>query len=129
MDVEKKEERKQNVGKLSEKSYNFAVRIVNAYKYLTQEQKEFILSKQLLRSGTSIAANCREATYAQSHGDFINKLSISLKEANETAYWIELLHDTDYITPNAYNSIHSECVELIKLLTAIIKTSKSKTIT
>ena len=105
MDQELKDEKKQNIGKLSEKSYNFAVRIVNAYKYLTQEQKEFILSKQLLRSGTSIAANCREATYAQSYGDFINKLSISLKEANETAYWIELLHDTDYISPNAYNSI------------------------
>lgn len=120
------DEKKYNTGVLSQKAYCFALRMVNAYKYLTTEQKEFVLSKQMLRSGTSIGANCQEAVYAQSLEDFIHKLSVSLKEANETLYWINLLHDADYISNEAYNSVHNECTEIVKLLTAIVKTSKQK---
>ena len=114
-----------NTGVLTEKSYQFALRVVKAYKYLITECNEYVLSKQLLRSGTSIGANCREAIYAQSTLDFINKLSIALKEASETEFWLELLHDSTYIDDKSYESIHEECVELIKLLTSIIKTTKS----
>lgn len=117
---------KYSIGILSQKTYCFALRMVNAYKYLTTEQKEFVLSKQMVRSGTSIGANCYEAVYAQSNEDFVHKLSISLKEANETAYWINLLHDADYISDEAYNSVHNECIEIVKLLTSIIKTNKLK---
>ena len=85
-----------NLGILEEKTYAFALRIIKAYNFLTSKN-EYVLSKQLLRAGTSIGANCREATYAQSKMDFINKLSIALKEANETIYWLELLHDSDFI--------------------------------
>ena len=113
-----------NLGVLEEKSYSFALRIIKAHKYLIN-QNEYILSKQLLRSGTSIGANCREATYAQSKQDFINKLSIALKETNESIYWIELLHDSDYITDDSFNSIHTDGLEILKLLISIIKTSKS----
>ena len=112
--------------KLNRKVYDFALRIVNAYKYLTTEQKEFVLSKQLLRSGTSIGANSREAIYAQSVDDFIHKLSISLKEASETAYWLELLHDANYITDESFESIYTDCTEIIKLLTAIIIKKKKE---
>ena len=113
-----------NLGILEEKSYAFALRIVKAYKYLS-EKNEYILSKQLLRAGTSIGANCREATYAQSKMDFISKLSIALKETNETIYWIELLHDSGYLPDNSFESIHSDGLEILKLLISIIKTSKS----
>ncbi len=82
---------------LRSKSYDFAIRIINLYKYISKEKNEYILSKQILRSGTSIGAQIRGATYAQSKSDFIHKLSISIKEANETAYWLNLLRDTDYI--------------------------------
>ena len=104
------------------KSYNFAIRIVKLYQYLQSEHKEFVLSKQLLRSGTSIGALIREAKYAQSKADFINKLSIALKEANETQYWIDLLYDTSYLSQKMYDSIKSDSKELIKLLVASIKT-------
>ena len=100
---------------LNTKAYAFALRVVNAYKYLTTEQKEFVLSKQLLRSGTSIGANSREAIYAQSIDDFIHKLSISLKEASETAYWLELLHDANFITNESFESIYKDCTENNKI--------------
>jgi len=106
------------------KSYKFAIRIVNLYKYLKESQKEYVLSKQILRSGTSIGALIREAEFAQSKSDFIHKLSISLKEANETAYWIDLLHDTEYINKKMYNDIKQDIKELISLLVSIIKSSK-----
>ena len=112
-----------SLGILEEKTYAFALRIIKAYTYLTGKN-EYVLSKQLLRSGTSIGANCREATYAQSKMDFINKLSIALKETNETIYWLELLHDSDYITNHSYHSIHNDGLEILKLLISIIKTSK-----
>jgi four helix bundle protein len=112
-----------NLGILEEKTYAFALRIIKAYNFLTSKN-EYVLSKQLLRAGTSIGANCREATYAQSKMDFINKLSIALKEANETIYWLELLHDSDYIDDKSFNSIHDDGLEILKLLISIIKTSK-----
>ena len=111
-----------NLGILEEKTYAFAFRIIKAYNFLTSKN-EYVLSKQLLRAGTSIGANCREATYAQSKMDFINKLSIALKEANETIYWLELLHDSDFIDDKS-NSIHDDGLEILKLLISIIKTSK-----
>lgn len=106
------------------KSYRFAIRIVKAYKFLSSEQKEFVLSKQMLRSGTSIGALVRESEHAESKADFIHKMSIALKEANETEYWLLLLHDTDYLEKKIFQSIVSDCSELIKLLVSIIKTSK-----
>jgi len=86
---------KENV--IKDKSFDFALRIINLYKYLSEEKKEYVLSKQLLRSGTSVGANIRESEHAESKNDFIHKLSISLKEANESHYWIELLYKSDYI--------------------------------
>ena len=112
-----------NLGILEEKTYAFALRIIKAYNFLTSKN-EYVLSKQLLRAGTSIGANCREATYAQSKMDFINKLSIALKEAHETIYWLELLHDSDFIDDKSFNSIHDDGLEILKLLISIIKTSK-----
>ena len=107
------------------KSYAFALRVIKAYKYLGNEQREFVLSKQLLRSGTSIGALIREAEHAESKADFIHKMNIALKEANETEYWLMLLHDSEYIDNNSFNSIISDCQELIKLLISIIKSSKA----
>lgn len=107
-----------------EKSYVFALRMIKAYKYLSVSQREFVLSKQMLRSGTAIGALIRESEYAQSKADFVNKLSIALKEANETAYWISLLKDSGYMEETAAISLMNDCSELIKLLTSIIITSK-----
>ena len=106
------------------KSFQFAIRVVNMFKFLIDEKKEYIMSKQLLRCGTSIGANCREGDYAQSKADFIHKLSISQKECNETMYWLELLNATNYIDNLEYKSINTDAVEIMKLLTAIIVTSK-----
>lgn len=106
------------------KSKAFAVRIVKLYQYLCDEKQEYVLSKQLLRSGTSIGANCREAARAQSKADFVAKLNISLKEADETAYWLELLRETDYINASQFKSIYADCEELIKILVSIIKAAK-----
>jgi four helix bundle protein len=106
------------------KSYKFAIRIVNLSRYLQLEKKEFILSKQILRSGTSIGALVRESEFGQSNLDFINKLSIALKEANETDYWLSLMKDTDLLESNAYESLEKDCDELIALLVASIKTAK-----
>ncbi|MEJ8758389.1 four helix bundle protein [Pontibacter sp. H259] len=108
------------------KSYSFALRGVKLYKHLTQEQREFVLAKQVLRSGTSIGANVEEALGGQSKADFRHKLNIALKEARETSYWLRLLKDSDFIKPDAFNSIHSECEELIKILRSIILTSQQK---
>jgi four helix bundle protein len=113
---------------LREKSYRFAVRIVRLSQFLQQKKKEYILNKQILRSGTAIGALIREAEYAQSHADFINKFSISLKEANETAYWLSLLKDTEYMDLELYKSFFQDCDELICLLVSTIKTLKSKTL-
>ena len=106
------------------KSFHFAVRIVKLCKHLRGTKKEYTLSKQLLRSGTSIGANVTEAQQAQSRPDFISKLNIALKEAVETDYWLRLLQATDYLSEAEFASIHSDCRELEKLLTAIIKSSK-----
>lgn len=113
-----------NLGVLEDKTYSFALRIVKAHQYLI-DKNEYILSKQLLRSGTSIGANCREATFAQSKQDFVSKLSIALKETNETIYWIELLHDSGYISNDSFKSIHKNGLEILKLLVSIIKTTKT----
>lgn len=109
-----------------DKSKAFAIRIINLYKYLCEEKKEFVLSKQLLRSGTSIGANVKEAIRGQSKSDFAHKMNISLKEASETEYWLELLVATDYITDDQFKSINGDCTEIIKLLTAIVKTSREE---
>ena len=108
-----------------EKSYAFALRIIKLYKYLADTHKEYVISKQVLRSGTAIDALLSELVYAQSKADFINKAHVALKEANETAYWLSLLKDSEYISIDSYNSIYTDCNELIKLLVSIVKTSKN----
>ena len=110
---------------LIEKSFDFAVRIVNLYKYLTKEKKEFILSKQLIRCGTSIGANITEAQRGQSKADFTAKMSIALKEAYETDYWLKLLYRTEYLNKKEYNSIDLEIRELISILISICKTANA----
>ncbi len=107
------------------KSKKFALRVIRLYKYLTSGQREFVLCKQLLRSGTSIGANVREAVRAQSKADFIAKMSISLKEASESEYWLELLAEAGYISEKEGESMMRDCQELIGILTKIIKTSKA----
>ena len=109
---------------IQEKSFHFAVRIVNLCKYLQSEHKEYLLSKQLMRSGTSVGANISEAQQAQSRPDFINKLNIALKEAYETNYWLRLLHETAFLTNDEFESIISDSQELERLLIAILKASK-----
>jgi len=108
-----------------EKSFAFAVRVVELYKYLVTSKKEFVLAKQLLKSGTAIGALIRESEHAESKADFIHKLSIAQKEANETMYWLELLYETSYITKHEHESVHEEAVELMKILTSIIKKTKA----
>lgn len=107
------------------KSYNFAIRIVNLYKYITKNDKEFVMSKQVLKSGTSIGANIAEAQDAQSKNDFISKLNIALKETSETLYWLNLLHDTNYISDDEFDSLLQDCTELKKLLSSILLTLKN----
>lgn len=109
-----------------DKSKAFALRIIKLYKYLCNEQNEYVLSKQILRSGTSIGANVKEAIRGQSKPDFYAKLNIALKEASETEYWLELLHESEYIEPNAFQSIYADCQEIIRLLVAITKTQKTQ---
>ncbi len=109
-----------------DKSKNFAIRIVRLYQYLSTEKKEFVLSKQLLRSGTSIGTNLAEAIYGISEKDFLSKVYISLKECAETKYWLELLFKTNYLTEQQYQSINEDCTELIKLLTSSAKTMSTK---
>ena len=115
---------KKNV--LGEKCMSFAVRIIKFYQFLCSEKKEYVLSKQILRSGTSIGANVRESQNAQSKADFANKLNIALKEADETQYWLELLKLSDIITEDHFNSLNQDLSEIIALLITSIKTVKSK---
>ena len=110
---------------IKEKSMSFAIRIVEMYKYLSDVKQEYVISKQLLRSGTSIGANVSEGVYAQSRNDFISKHSIALKEAAETEYWLELLIKTGYVTEKQYSSINEDCREIIRLLAAIVKNTKN----
>ena len=109
-----------------DKSFQFAIRTVNLYKHLCTQRKEYTLSKQLLRSGTSIGANVTESQQAQSDADFLSKLNIALKETSETKYWLKLLQATDYLTEKEANSMLADCTELEKLLVSIIKKLKEK---
>ena len=115
---------KENI--LLDKSFAFAIRTVKAYKFLVDDKKEFVLSKQLLRSGTSIGANIEEGIGGQTEKDFFAKLNISHKEARETRYWLKLLRDTDYLTNDEATSMLNDCEELIKIMASIIKTMKRK---
>ncbi|PQV51779.1 four helix bundle protein [Jejuia pallidilutea] len=107
-----------------DKSYAFALRIIGLYKYLTSEKKEYVLSKQLLRSGTAIGALIKEGEHAQSKADFLNKMNVALKEANEVTYWLQLLNDSSYISEKEYNSIFPESEAILKMLISIVKTTK-----
>lgn len=108
------------------KSFDFAIRIVKLYQYLNNNKKEFILAKQLLRSGTSVGAMIREAEHAESKSDFIHKFAIAQKEANETVYWLELLKATDYLSEKEFENIYDDAITILKLITSIIKTSKNQ---
>ena len=108
-----------------EKSKAFALRIIRLYKYLAETKNEYVLSKQILRSGTGIGANAKEGVNAQSKADFYSKMFIAYKEANETEYWLELLHESGYIEDPSFDSIYADCKELIKILAAITKTRKT----
>ncbi len=109
-----------------DKSYAFALRMIKMYQHLTKDKQEFILSKQVLRSGTSIGANIEEASGAQSNKDFLAKMTIAYKEARETHYWLRLLHDSGYFTENAAISILNDCEELLRMLASIKKTTQSR---
>ena len=113
---------KENV--VRDKSKAFAIRIVRLYQYLCNDKKEYILSKQLLRSGTSVGANVKEALRGQSKPDFSAKMSIALKEISETEYWLEILHETDYLNEAQFTSIYTDCQELLKILYSIVKTAR-----
>ena len=108
-----------------EKSYYFAIRTVKMTKLLTARRTEDVLTRQILKSGTAVGALISEAVFAQSKADFINKYSIALKEANETKYWLDLFHDTEIISEKEYASIYPDCVELVKILVAILNTLKA----
>ncbi|MBU6205719.1 MAG: four helix bundle protein [Bacteroidetes bacterium] len=109
---------------LKDKSFQFALMIIQFYKFLTEEKREYIMSKQLLRSGTSIGANIREGQNAQSKADFIHKLSISQKECDETLYWLELLHQSGFLEEKEFKTIHNDANELLKMLRSSILTTK-----
>jgi len=109
---------------IKDKSFAFAVRVVRLYQHVTEQKREYILSKQILRSGTSVGAMIREAEHGQSKADFIHKFAIAQKEINETIYWLELLHETGYIDENQFESLNNDAVELIKIITVIIKNTK-----
>ena len=115
---------KENI--IKTKSFAFAVRIVNVFKYLQSEKKEYVLSKQLLRSGTSVGAMVRESEHSESKADFIHKLAIAQKEINESLYWLELLEKTNYLSKEEYDSLDADAVEIIKIITSILKTSKGR---
>ena len=110
---------------LKDKSYQFAIRVVKLSQFLQKDKKEFVLSKQVLRSGTAVGALIREAEFGQSKADFTNKMSIALKEANETEYWFSLLMDTEFISEDQFVSLQSDCKELIAMLVSTVKTSKT----
>lgn len=113
------------MGAVSEKSYAFAIDIILLYKVLCETKREYVMSKQLLRSGTAIGALVMEAEHAQSKADFLNKMNIALKEANETKYWLMLLKDTHYIEPSVFTRISSPCNEVVSLLASIVKSTKA----
>ena len=110
---------KENV--IMQKSFSFSVRVMNLYKYLSSQKREYIVSRQICKSGTSIGANITEAQRAQSTADFVSKMKIALKEANETQYWLRLLHETKYISDKEFSSLHDDLAEILKILTAICK--------
>ena len=112
------------MGVAGEKSRRFAVRVVRLYRFLREEKKEYVLSRQLLRSGTSIGANLAEADYAMSKSDFLAKTYISLKEASETLYWLDILHRTEYLTDEQYDSLFDDAEELRRMLSSITKSTK-----
>jgi len=118
--------KKDNV--IKNKSFAFAVRVVKLYRYLAEEKKEYVLSKQLLRSGTSVGALVREAEHAESKSDFVHKMAIAQKEINETIYWLELLKETNYLSEIEFENINIDAVEVIKLITSIIKSTKANRI-
>ncbi|HZV12299.1 MAG TPA: four helix bundle protein [Candidatus Kapabacteria bacterium] len=109
---------------LRDKSYAFAIRIVKLSQFLQSKKKEFVLSKQILRSGTAICALIQEAEFAQSRADFVNKMSIALKEANETKYWLSLLKDTDFLEEKPFQSLQADCKEVVAMLVSTVKTTK-----
>ena len=109
---------------IGEKSFAFAKRIAKCYRFLYDKKKETVMSKQLLRSGTSIGANVREGQYAQSKKDFISKMNIALKEAGETDYWLDVIHSAEYFTDEEYTSLDADNKELLRILASIVKTSK-----
>ncbi|MFZ1793550.1 MAG: four helix bundle protein [Anaerolineae bacterium] len=109
---------------IQNKSYAFAIRIIRLYQHLTDKKKEFVLSKQILRCGTSIGANVEEAIGGQSRADFVAKMTIAYKEARETSYWLRLLKDTDYLTQTEFESIFADSEELLKIITSIQKSTK-----
>lgn len=117
-------ENKDNI--IIKKSYSFALMIIDVYKFLTNEKKEYVVSKQMLRSGTSIGANIHEAVSSESKKDFVHKLNIAVKEARETSYWLNLLKDSEYINNGQFKDLHSDCVEVIKILNSIILTTKER---
>jgi len=110
---------------VKDKSFGFAIRIVRLYQFLVADKKEFVLSKQLLRSGTSVGAMVREAEHAETKKDFMHKMAIAQKEINETIYWLELLAATDYLKNEQFKSVNTDAVEIIKLITSIIKSTKA----
>ena len=111
---------------IQEKSLAFAIRIVKLYKHVTEHKKEYVLSKQLLRSGTAIGALVKEAEHAQSKPDFLNKMNMALKEANETLYWLILMKETEYLKEEEFKSVYTDAEELVKMLASIVKTTKIK---
>lgn len=113
-----------NKSTVSKKSYSFSLMVISLYKELVNDSQEYVLSKQLLKSGTAIGALIREAEHAQSKKDFLNKMNIALKEANETVYWIELLRDSDQITKEKFLALNNPATELLKMLVSIVKTTK-----
>lgn len=117
---------KENI--IKSKTFEFAIRVVKLYQYLCEQKKAFVLSKQLLRSGTSVGAMVREAEHSESKADFIHKMAIAQKEINENIYWLELLKEADYLTIEQFESINADALELIKMITSIIKTTKANLI-
>lgn len=111
---------------VADKSYVFALSIINVFRFMVSEHREYVLSKQLLRSGTAVGALIREAEHAQSNADFVHKMSISLKEANETLYWLRLLRDSGYLPANEYDRLFPAAEELVRLLVSIVKTMKRR---
>lgn len=111
---------------IKNKSFNFSIRVVKLYQYLVKDKKEFVLSKQFLRSGTSVGAMVREAEHSESKADFIHKMAIAQKEINESIYWLELLFATGYLKEKEFQSMNTDAVEIIKIITSIIKSAKFK---